>query len=503
MSFADPGLNLFNWLDGNRGAAVSFTVPNAIGAGDALHLAIDGVTNPGPGNQTLEVSTSTDVSASSSAPYTVSAAASVTAPDVSLSSPAAGAGGVTYGIGFSTSSTGAIPPGGSITLEAPGGTDWPAAANAYSLTDVTTPTGSFVGAQAVQLVEGGAMAVLTVPNTVAAGDALSLSVSGVTNPGAGAQTLTVATSTDLQASTSESYPVTGAPSTLTSVTSATLTTTTQAAGANGATYTLGFTTSGTGTLVGGSSAVTVVAPGGTVFGTCPYGDCGPRSTYTIDDLTNPADSASTTGGVTDGGSVVSVGVPRTIPAGDQVQLVITAVTNPPAGTGAVDLSTTADPAPVALADVTSTPNAVATPSVSTTSSSAGADGTTLSIGFTTSATGALVGGSSAVTLVAPGGTVFGTCPYTCAGGGTGYTFADLTHPSDSSSSNGPAVVGARREREPVDDDSRRRPGRVDDHLRDQPAAGRRPGSSCRRPRTRNRSPSPIRRPRRHHCPPPP
>ncbi|HXW33044.1 MAG TPA: hypothetical protein VEJ87_00575, partial [Acidimicrobiales bacterium] len=435
MSFADPGLDLYNWADGGRGAAVTITVPNAINASDALSLAVSGVVNPGAsGTDSVLVATSGDETMVTSSTYSVLPASSVTQPSVSLSSSVGGATGVTYNIGFSTSSTGAIGAGGTITLLGPASTIWPSSSSDYALTDSTTPGGSFSSASGVTVLDNGLEVMISVPNPIRAGDQLQLAVSAVTNPGAGSQTLTLSTSGDLIGKASSAYSVTGAPTTATSVSSPAFSASTSAAGAEGVTETVNFTTSASGELVGGSSAVTLVAPGGTVFGTCPYGDCGPSSTYNFTDHTNSSGSGSSTGGVS--GSTVTVPVPNTIQAGDQVTLTITAITNPPVESGQIVLSTSSDTAPVSLADTTTAPNTVSAPAFSASTSAAGANGVTDTVNFTASATGELVGGSSAVTLVAPAGTVFGTCPYNSCGPSSTYNFTDHTTPSASGSSVG-------------------------------------------------------------------
>ncbi len=442
MNFADPGLNLYNWLDGDRGAAVTFTVPNAINAGDSLSLAISGVVNPDSGTKTLSVATSTDADAATSASYVITPPSSVTSPWVSLTSNTAGVSGVTYTVGFSTSSTGAVPAGGSITLVAPAGTVWPGSGSDYSLTDSTTAGGSFASASGAQVSDNDAAVTITVPNAIKGSDVLSLAVSGVTNAGAGSQVLTVFTSNDPKSATSASYALSGTASSATAVSSPTFAATSTAAVASGVTYTVGFTTSASGALVGGSSSVTLVVPQGTIFGTCPYGDCGPSSTYTFTDLTHSSGSGSTTGGLSGNGSIVTVPVTNTIEAGDQVTLAITAVTNPPTGTGSMELSTSSDTAAVTLADPTTTANPVTSPTFTPSTTASEATGVTYTIGFTASATGALVGGSSSVTVAAPGATIFGGCPYNDCGPSSTYTFTDLTHSSGSGSAGpGVAVLG--------------------------------------------------------------
>ncbi len=290
------------------------------------------------------------------------------------------------------------------------------------------------------MTDNGSAVTLSTPNAIGDTNALVVTVTGVSNPGSGSQILTVSTSSDPTSSTSSPYTITGSASTLTSVTSPTFSASSTAGGATGVTYTLGFTTSATGSLVGGTGTVTLVAPEGTIFGGCPYADCGPSSTYTFTDLTNPAGSGSVGPGVgvASGQSIVTLTVPKTIAAGDQVELAITAVTNPPKGSGSIQFSTSSDLAGVSIGDSTTAASAVQSLTLSETSTAAGATGVTGTVGFTTSPTGTLIGGSSAVTLIAPGGTIFGWCPYSDCGPSSTYTFTDLTNPSGSGSA-GPGV----------------------------------------------------------------
>ena len=225
---------------------------------------------------------------------------SVTQPSVTLSSNAAGATGATYTIDFMTSADADIQPGGSITLIASPGTVWPSPnfegfSCSYSLSDSTTSGGSF-SCPSLGVAEDGAGVSIAVPNLIEGGDQLSLAVTGVTNPGAGpgdgSQTLTASTSTDITPVVSQAYTVSGSPTSSSAVASTSLSPSTAAAGAEGVTYNVGFTTSDTGTLTGGSSAVNLVAPPGTIFGACPTGCGDGNATYTFTDLTNPSGSGS-------------------------------------------------------------------------------------------------------------------------------------------------------------------------------------------------------------------
>ncbi len=432
-TFGKPGLPIFSYAS-YSGAAVTITVPNAINAGDSLSLVVGGVLNPAAGPRTLSVSTSADVAPAASGTYTVTSAASVSQPAVAPSSSAAG-GSSNYTIAFSTSATGAVPAGGTITLAAPTGTTWPGGGCSYALTDVTTSSGNFSCASTVS-VAGPSTVTIGVPNSILASDSLSLLVNGVTNPGGGIDTLSVATSSDVVASPSSSYTITGSPGSPTSVASPTLSTTSTAGGAAGVTYTVGFTASASGGLGGGSGSITLAAPAGTIFGACPYGCGGGNATYTITDTTNSSGSGSASpSAFAAGGSVVTVVPANTIQAGDSVTLTITQVVSPPAGAGQLAISTSADQAPVSVADTTTAPGSVSSASLAPTTTAAGAAGVTYSLSFTASASGAVEGGLGSITLAAPAGTIFGACPYGCGGGNATYTITDTTHPSGSGSAS--------------------------------------------------------------------
>ena len=278
-----------------------------------------------------------------------SAASTVAQPSVSLSSSSASAI-VNYTVAFSTSATGAIPAGGTITLIAPPGTLWPNHHNncQYGLTDTTTASGDATCLSATLADSGlpiysylacpGAAVQLTVPNAIKAGDNLSLAISGVTNPGPGVYTLAVSTSTDTTPETSASYTITSP----TSVTQPSVTLSSSVAGATAVNYTVGFTTSATGAIPAGGD-ITVIGPPGTVW---------PNScSYVLSDATTP--SAGFTGppndcaGVSLGdpglpiyknccsgsswGAAVSITVPNAIKADDVLSLSIFGAVNPSTG----------------------------------------------------------------------------------------------------------------------------------------------------------------------------
>ena len=127
-----------------------------------------------------------------------------------------------------------------------------------------------------------------------------------------------------------------------------------------------------------------------------------------------------------GYNVVNVRVPSgvSIAAGDTVHVSAYAVANPPsAGTGEFSVSTSSDVTPVVKSFTTKAAASVASTSVSTTNSAAGAQGAKITVGF--KATGPLTSGNNVyyyqyargyVRLTAPAGTSFSQSAYTVTDG---------------------------------------------------------------------------------------
>ena len=133
----------------------------------------------------------------------------VDTPSAALSSAAAGATGVTYAVGFTTSSAGALSAGESVTVVGPPGTTFPAAGAQYGATASGDPlavsavaplaTGSSTADNAVVVTLGGAVPATTavaitvhgVGNTTVAGPtSLSLATTADGTPGTVALTIT-------------------------------------------------------------------------------------------------------------------------------------------------------------------------------------------------------------------------------------------------------------------------------------------------------------------------
>ena len=129
----------------------------------------------------------------------------VAAPTVSLSSDAAMASQVTYTVGFTTSAQGGLAANqGSITLVAPEGTVFPLAPGVHSVTAGATKVSSLIYGNP-SIAGGGSVVSVTVSTAVGAGQALTLAVTAVTNPGDRAVGVTVETSSDTQAVSTPSY----------------------------------------------------------------------------------------------------------------------------------------------------------------------------------------------------------------------------------------------------------------------------------------------------------
>ena len=270
-------------------------------------------------------------------------ASSPTQPSVALSSSAAGASGVTYTVGFSASTTGAIPSGGTITLVGPPGTVFPGGGRTYAITDSTTPSGSndciSCSSGAISVVDNGAAVTIRLDNAINASDALSLSVSQVTNPAVGTDSLALSTSADTTPVESTPYTITPASS----VTQPSVALSSRAAGASGVSYTLGFSASGSGALPAGDT-ITLVGTPGTIF---PGGG----RTYAITDSTTPSGSDSciscTSGAISvaDNGAAVTIRLNNSINASDALSLSVFQVTNPGVGTDSIAVSTSTDATP--------------------------------------------------------------------------------------------------------------------------------------------------------------
>ncbi len=391
--------------NGGATLTVNLNEGQPVNAGDHLTVTVHRVTNPPAGTYTLAVRTSADVDPAASAPYTVTAqqnVSGVTAPTISTT--AAGATGVEYhDIGFTVSSTGQLSPdGGRIVLTGPAGTVWGTGCDVIVHNDTT---GQDVATCSGFTSNGGATLTINLNEDVPvnAGDHLTIDVYRVTNPPAGTHTVSVSTSSDLTPVASGPYTVT-AQQNVSGVTAPTISTT--AAGATGVEYhDIGFTVSSTGQLSPDGGRIVLTGPAGTVWGT--------GCDVIVHNDTTGQDVATCSGFTSNGGATLTINLNEDVPvnAGDHLTIDVYRVTNPPAGTHTVSVSTSSDLTPVASGPYTVTAqqnvSGVTAPTISTTA--AGATGVEYhDIGFTVSSTGQLSPDGGRIVLTGPVGTVWGT-----------------------------------------------------------------------------------------------
>ncbi len=357
----------------------------------------------------MTVSTSSDTTAVQTNAYAITAAKAVSSPTVALSTTAAGATNVTYNVRFTTSSTGALAPYYStITLAAPAGTNF-STSTTYTIEDLTT--GSQCGYYTAVPSNGGATVTLSTYSscgTIAGGDTVLVTASQVSNPTttSTSDVVTVSTSSDTTAVQTNTYAITAAQA----MSSPTVALSSTAAGATDVAYSVRFTTSSTGALAPYYSAITLAAPTGTDFT--------PNSTYTIEDLTTGSQCGYYNAVTSNGGATVVLNTCTgcgTIAGGDTVLVTASLVSNPSAASTGnfVTVSTSSDTTAVHTNTYAITaPQAVSSPSVTLSTTAAGATNVTYTASFTTSSTGALAPYYSTITLAAPTGTNFTSSSFT-------------------------------------------------------------------------------------------
>ncbi len=378
----------------DNGTVAVITVSNNIDGGDRLTVKVEGSTNPlTTGTYQIGVETSSDPALVESNSYTITSATSVSNPTVTLSNTSANATGVSYYVGFSLSATGELVGGqGTITLTAPKGTIWPSTCQGgsggtgFAIEDNTNPSagGTPTACQVV-----GTSVTLSVPNTISASDSLSITASGVVNPPAkSSDTIRVSTSSDTNpVETSPSYSI----QSFTSVSGLGVTPSTTAAGANDVSYVISFSTSSAGELLAGQGTISLSFPGAwwpTVTTSYTVYDMTLESYHSVSGTPN---STSPQSGESAG---VTITVPFTIRGGDQVQVIITGIINPPSPASvAFSVSTSSDQAPVALPISITPANPVSSVSTAATSFGTGSSAVPgYNVTFTTSSTGELAPG---------------------------------------------------------------------------------------------------------------
>jgi hypothetical protein len=417
---------------GSGGHSATLVLSASVPAGSSLSVYVIGATNPATaGTYSLEVATSENPVAASTADFSVVGASAAPSFDPTAS-PALIGGVSTYTIG-TFKATSAVAAGGTIviTSSAPAGTDdnvgFPTVPSYYKVVDLTTGASGAPTAVAVNPVGSGRTGqevLLTVGSAIAAGDELSVAIDGVRNPTSPQSDLISAAAPNGAAASTASLEIG------TSVASPAISLSQTGAGASGVEYTVSFKPS---TSVPAGGTVTFVAPPGTSFG---------GATVTLVDLTHVTSSAgiapaSVQTSATSGSSTpnqVTFTVPKPITGGDSVFVELRGVTNPPAGTyggsaGNFTVATSTDvvPAPVPSYIVTGAPAPLlATIEVNPTAPQASA---VYTIGDLR-ATANLLAGSATIVVSAPQGTVLPGAPLD-------YTVADL---SDAAGTAHPASV---------------------------------------------------------------
>lgn len=185
----------------STGATFTLNTPVAIAAGSSVVIAAVNITNPGAGSYFVTVRTSADTtSATSAVPYVITPATGSQVKNVTAV-PLPNTAGSTAAYNVSFTAKNALAAGaGTITITGPSGTLFPTAAGDYTVNGSpvsATPTG------------GGSSVTITTPVGVSAGVSVSVQASGVTNPGGGVVSLTVATSADTTPAASTFYTILG------------------------------------------------------------------------------------------------------------------------------------------------------------------------------------------------------------------------------------------------------------------------------------------------------
>lgn len=179
--------------------------------GDSLRVTLNDLRNPSAPSASLSVSVSTfsDTTPVTSAPYSVLSASRISQPLVNNSSPSAAVGAKTaYVVIFTTSRTGGLSnaAGSAITLVFPSGTGL-GSASGSSVDDATTKAHG-IGSCAPP--KGQTITCSLNPGAaIAGGDSVRVTISSVTNPSTPSSSLTMSVST-----TSDIIPVNSAPYTV-------------------------------------------------------------------------------------------------------------------------------------------------------------------------------------------------------------------------------------------------------------------------------------------------
>ena len=313
------------------GTTVTVTLANnggacSLGNSASGALKIAGITNPPAGVITgtnFTVATTADTTAASPANVTIAAATAPTAVTFA-GSPQTGLALSTWTVGFTSSATGALKVGDTITIGFANGFSIPAnptitltgaGYSSCAATAVASDTSGSGSGPTVTITLTGASCAL------ANSGAGTLTIAGVTNPPAGTLTgsnFTVLTSAD----TTPASPANVTIGAATPVTAVTFSGSTRSALATGVTWTTAFTTSGTGALAAGNT-IQITYPTGFIVPATP------AITLTGAGYTSCTATGATTATTV---TITLVGASCALAAGSAGDLTVAGIINPAAGT---------------------------------------------------------------------------------------------------------------------------------------------------------------------------
>jgi hypothetical protein len=329
------------------------------------------------------------------------AATGVSDVTVGVSPPTSAAGGLTtYVVSFTTSSAGSLSAaaGSTVTIALTANTGLSSFDDGTPL-DVGTSQVGYCEPTDTGATNPTVTCYLYSGNTVGASTTVTATLNGVTNPPPGSPTLTVSTSSDVMPVHSPTYTVTAARPV--SGVGVTITPPTSATGGD-TTYVVSFTTSSTGALDGTTgSTVTIALPANTGLGR--FQDGSPLDVGTTQvGYCEPTDTSTSTPILT---CYLYSG--DTVGASTTVTARLNGITNPPAGSPTLAVSTSSDvnPANSPTYTVTAAQSVSGVGVTITPPTSAAGGETTYVVSFTTSSTGALDGTTgSTVTIALPADT---------------------------------------------------------------------------------------------------
>jgi len=413
----------------------TFSTGVAYSAGDQLSVVVSNVTNPNvAGSYTLSVSTSEDQTSVTSNSYSLSGSPSAVY-SVSTSSQVP-SGTATYTLSGIVAATAFVKGTSLIGVDAysNNGTTastvaFPAGAANYTVTDVTSgasAVASTVSAETaiVNVSTVGEYVNITSPIAIASGDAFTVQITGMTNPGQEKQNVDVATSAGPAAPTI-AVPYTGDSGNFligTSVSGVTLSLSNSGAGST-SNYTVGVTST---SAIASSGTITLTAPAGTTFPSI-----GASAGYGIVDNTTTTGSAIAVtvalsmGSGSSTNNVVAITLPNAIAKGDSLTITATGVTNTTAGSYAnFSVASSANIIPVNAPSFTLS----ASQALSTTLSSATAGGVSnWTIGNFQAGTSGIAKGDTIEVVASDTSTVFPSAA-------SQYQLVDLTNSASTTSS---------------------------------------------------------------------